>query len=170
MTVTRARRSNQSCASMVEFAISGPVLLLSTISVLQLCLAMWNYESLAFAVREGARYASTKGQGCSYGTNSCSTTVGNVTNQILNNAVGLIPADLNVTLGATSSVSITCSPITNCTKNGSAWPPSTGNTEGVSVLTVSATYPFSLFFMPQQGVLGVSSGNLQASSQQVVQF
>jgi Flp pilus assembly protein TadG len=155
---------------MVEFAIVGPILLLATISMLQICLAMWNYESLAFAVREGARYAATKGQGCSYSGNSCATTVGNVANQIVNNGVGLISGNLNVTLGATSSTSVTCDPVTNCTSSSTAWPPSTGNTERSSVLTVSATYPFNLFFMPRQGSVGTSSGNLQASTEQIVQF
>lgn len=156
--------------SIIEFAITGPVVMLLTISIFQICLAMWNYETLAFAVREGARYSATHGQGCSYEGNTCSVTVANVASDIATAAVGLSPGTMNVTLSSSGGTSVTCNPLNSCYSNTTAWPPSSGNTEGTSTVTVSGNYPLFLFFMPRQGVLGTSSGNLQASSQQVIQF
>jgi Flp pilus assembly protein TadG len=155
---------------VIEFAIIGPVLMLITISLLQIALAMWNYETLAFAVREGARYSVTKGQGCSYGNNSCSVTVSNVAYDIAAAAVGLAPGTLNITLTSSGGTSVTCNPLSSCYSSTTAWPPSTGNTENSSTVTVTGYYPMNLFFMPRESVLGTSSGNLQASSQQVIQF
>jgi Flp pilus assembly protein TadG len=156
---------------MIEFALVGPVLLLIPVSLFQICLAMWNYEALAFAVREGARYIATKGQGCSFGTNSCAVTVGNVATDIATAAVGLAPGQLNITLSASGGgSSVTCNPLNSCYNNSTTWPPSTGNTEGSSTVTVTGYYPLVLFFMPRQGNVSSSSGNLQASSQQVIQF
>jgi Flp pilus assembly protein TadG len=155
--------------ALTEFAVTGPILLLLLISLFQISLAMWNYETLAFAVREGARYAAMKGQGCSYAGNTCSVTVSNVAYDIATAAVGLVPANLNVTLSAGSS-SVSCNPLSSCYGNTTAWPPSGGNTEGTSAVSVTGYYPMHLFFMPSGGVVGSSAGNLQASSQQVIQF
>jgi Flp pilus assembly protein TadG len=155
---------------VIEFAVIGPILILLTITLFQITLAMWNYETLAFAVREGARYLITKGQGCSYGTNFCSVTVSNVAYDIATAAVGLAPANLNVTLSSSGGTSITCNPLSSCYGNSTAWPPSGANTENSSTVTVTGYYPMNLFFMPSQGVLKTSSGRLQASSQQVIQF
>jgi Flp pilus assembly protein TadG len=156
--------------SVLEFAIIGPCLLLLTITLFQICLVMWNYETLAFAVREGARYTATKGQGCSYSGNSCSVTVSAVAYQIATAAAGLVPANLNVTLSSSGGSSVTCNPLSSCYTNSTAWPPSSGNTEGSSTVTVTGYYPMNLFFVHPQGYVGTSSGNLQASSQQVIQF
>lgn len=156
--------------SILEFAILGPTLLLITISLFQICLAMWSYETLAFGVREGARYCATKGQGCSYSGNTCSVTVATVAQQIASYSIGLDPNVMNVTLAASGSTSVTCNPLNSCYANTATWPPSTGNSELNSTLTVSGTYPFTLFFVHPVDNFGTSSGNLQASSQQLVEF
>jgi Flp pilus assembly protein TadG len=156
--------------SILEFAIIGPCLLLLTITLLQICLTMWSYETLAFAVREGARYTATKGQGCSYSGNSCGVTVSSVAKDIAAAAPGLDPNVMNVTLTSSGGTSINCNPLNSCYSNSTAWPPSSANTEGTSTVAVSGTYPMNLFFVHPQGYVGTSSGNLQASSQQVIQF
>jgi Flp pilus assembly protein TadG len=156
--------------SVLEFAIIGPCLLLLTLTLFQICLIMWQYETLAFAVREGARYAATHGQGCSYTGNSCSVTVSSVAHQIATAATGLDPNVLKVTLTPSTGTGVTCNPLNSCYSNATTWPPSTANTEGTSTVTIAATYPMNLFFVHPQGFVGSSSGNLQASSQQVIQF
>jgi Flp pilus assembly protein TadG len=164
------RRSREAGSVVIEFAIIGPVLMLITITLFQIALAMWNYETLAFAVREGARYCSVHGQGCGYSNNSCSITVSNVAYDIATAAVGLAPGTMNVTLTPSRGTSINCNPLNSCYSNSTAWPPSSANTEGSSSVTVTGYYPLNLFFMPRQGFLGTSTGNLQASSQQIIQF
>jgi hypothetical protein len=144
--------------------------MLLTITLFQTGLAMWDYETLAFAVREGARYSAFHGQGCSYSGNSCSITVSNVAYDIATAAVGLSPGTMNVTLSSSGGTTITCNPLNSCYGNSTGWPPSSGNTENSSTVTVTGYYPMSLFFMPRQGYIGQSSGNLRASSSTIVQF
>ena len=68
-------RKKETGSTTIEFALGGVSLLILVVSLVQMSLAMWSYHTLAYAVREGARYASTKGIGCTYTGNSCSVTV-----------------------------------------------------------------------------------------------
>jgi Flp pilus assembly protein TadG len=168
MMRTRLRRN--AGVSLLEFALIGPCLLLITLTLFEMCLAMWQYETLAYAVREGARYTATKGQGCNYSGNSCGVTVGSVATQIANAAPGLDPGTMNITLSSSGGSSVTCNPLNSCNSNSTAWPPSSGNTELSSTVTVTGTYPFNLFFLHPRYYVGTSSGNLQASSCQLIEF
>jgi len=163
---------NEKGSALIEFTLVGIPLLLIFISLIEICIAMWSYHTLAYAVREGARYASTKGQGCTYTGNSCSVTVANVVQQIASTGVGLIPGQLNVTL-TSSAGSVTCNPVSDCYSNSATWPPSTANTPGSSI-SVSGYYPVQtglvLMFFPSTGVSKLNSVTLPATSQQVIQF
>jgi len=79
---------------MIEFVFAGIPLILIMVSIVEMALTMWTYETLAFAVREGARYAATKGQGCSYSGNSCGVTVASITQKISASGMGLAPGIL----------------------------------------------------------------------------
>jgi len=157
--------------AIVEFIFAGIPLVLMLTSIVQLGRAMWNYHTLSFAVGEGARYAATRGQGCSYTGNSCGVTVADVAQQVAAEGVGLAPGRLNVTLTSTAG-SIACNPISSCYSNGATWPPSGANTYG-SAISVSGYYPappLLFLFMPATGALNVSAVTLAASSQQIIQF
>jgi len=158
--------------ALVEFVLAGIPLVLMLTSMVQLSLAMWNYHTLSFAVGEGARYAATHGQGCTYTGNSCSVTVANVAQQIAAAGVGLAPGRLNITLASTAG-SITCNPLNSCYSNGAVWPPSGANTYG-SAISVSGYYPappLLFIFLPSIGsVLNFSAVTLAASSQQIIEF
>lgn len=168
----RGRRREQGTA-VLEFALAGIPLLLMIISIFELCLAMWSYHTLAFAVREGARYAAIKGQGCSYTGNSCGVTVGTIAQQIATAGAGLSPAVLNVTLTSAAG-SISCNPLNSCYSNTTAWPPSSSsaNVAG-SAITVSGTYAVNtslVFLFIPTGSLKIGNLTLPASSQQLIQF
>jgi hypothetical protein len=79
---------------MIEFVFAGIPLILIMVSIVEMALTMWTYETLAFAVREGARYAATKGQGCSYSGNSCGVTVAGIAQKISASGMGLAPGIL----------------------------------------------------------------------------
>ena len=167
----RARRKSEAGKSFIEFALVGIPLVLLMVSLVEMCLAMWTYDTLAFAVREGARYAAMKGQGCSYSGNSCGVTVGNIAQKIATVGVGLAPGALNITLTSASG-SITCNPVNSCYSNSTAFPPSSANLENTmsDPITVTGYYPETIVFMPLAGVVKIQSGNLKASSQQLIQF
>jgi Flp pilus assembly protein TadG len=168
----RRARGNENGNTLVEFTLVGIPLLLIFISLIEICIAMWSYHTLAYAVREGARYASTKGQACTYGGNSCTVSVGAIAQQIASAGVGLIPAQLNMTL-TSSAGSVPCNPITSCYSNAAIWPPSSANAPG-SVISVSGTYPVQtgivMMFFPGTGASQLNSVTLPASSQQIIQF
>jgi Flp pilus assembly protein TadG len=105
-------RRNQTGRSLIEFTLVGIPLILILISVIDMSIAMWDYHTLAYAVREGARYASTKGQGCTYSGNTCGITVANVAQQIASAGLGLVPGQLKVTL-TSSAGSVTCNPVSS---------------------------------------------------------
>ena len=167
----RYANSRQKGSALIEFILVGIPLVILLSSIVELSLAMWNYHTLSFAVGEGARYASTHGQGCTYTGNTCSVTVANIAQQIASVGVGLAPERLNVTLTSTAGT-ITCNPINTCYSNAAIWPPSGANTYG-SAISVSANYPAAailFLFMPAAGALNVSAVTLSASSQQIVEF
>src|SRR3970282_1241018 len=58
----------QRAAGMVEFALILPVLLYVTLGIVDFGRAFWHYNTLAEAVREGSRFATT------HGTNSATPT------------------------------------------------------------------------------------------------
>lgn len=155
---------------MVEFAFAGVPVLLILMSIIQISLAMWNYESLAFAIREGTRYIVTKGQGCTYTGNTCSITIGNVAQQIITTGIGLIPQQMNVTFTSSDGTTVTCSPVSSCLSNSTAWPPSSANTRNSSTVTIAASYPMKIWFMNLLSPVNITSLNMAASSQQVMQF
>ncbi|MBV9498106.1 MAG: pilus assembly protein [Acidobacteriaceae bacterium] len=160
-------------SAIIEFAIGGIGVIFALVSAVGMSLSMWTYNTLKFAVAEGARYAAVHGQQCSVGSNSCGITVANIANQIASSAVGLDAGKMNVTL-TSSSGSITCNPLNTCSSNGTAWPPSGANIDGSSQITISGTYPeqsgLMVLFLPYTGSRTVQSRNLMASSQQTILF
>jgi Flp pilus assembly protein TadG len=159
-------------STLIEFTLVGIPLLLIFISLIEMSLAMWSYHTLAYAVREGARYASTKGQGCTYTGNTCSVTVANVAQQVTSAGIGLIPAQLNLTL-TSSAGTVSCAPVTACSSNTATWPPASANLPGASI-SISGSYPVqtSLVFMffPSTGASRMNSVTLPATTQQIIQF
>lgn len=80
--MTRAKQREKG-GVLIEFTFVGIPLMLAFMSLIEICIAMWSYHTLAYAVRKGARYASTKGQGCTYTGNSCSVTAANILSRLL---------------------------------------------------------------------------------------
>jgi len=57
----KPRRRNRRGATLVEFAIVGPIVLLFLIGFAILSMAVYRYQQIAHLAREGARYASSHG-------------------------------------------------------------------------------------------------------------
>ena len=123
----RSFRREEDAQGIVEFALVLPVLLLLIFGIIDLGRAVWEENTLAYAAREGTRYAIVHGSGCetpcvqawpgTYATNSCSTsgTVGACTpifDTVRNAAVGVpqvtVTATWRDTTGGTPCYDRTC--------------------------------------------------------------
>lgn len=166
------RHSREKGGSLVEFAFAGIPLLLIIVAIMKISLAMWSYHTLAYAVREGARFAATKGQGCTYTGNTCSVTVAAVAQQIAGAGLGLAPSVLNVTL-TSSNGAISCNPLNSCYSNATVWPPASANTPG-DLISVTGYYPsqtaLTFLFLPYKRSMRTSAVTFAASSQQMIEF
>jgi Flp pilus assembly protein TadG len=161
-------------SNIVEFTLAGIPVIFLIYSTIQLSIAMWNYHTLAYAVNEGAHYAAVRGQGCSTGGNSCGATVGTLAHQIASAAVGIPSDQVNVTLTTASGQAQSCSPLSSCFSNATAWPPATNNDNlpGKGV-TVSARYLFPsalAMFWPGAGASKFGVIALPATSTQQILF
>ena len=110
----RSVRRGESGQATVEFALAIPLLLLVVLGIFDLARAVWQENTLAFAVREGARYAIVRGSLCT--TPCVPATQGTVAAYVQQYAIG-VP---NVTVTAT-------------------WP---SGTDVGDPVTVTATSPF----------------------------
>lgn len=156
---------------MLEFALLGVVVIFLTMSVFEGSLMMWQYHTLAEAVQVGARYISAHGVDCTENGNSCTITVGNVASYIAQQAVGLNPAVLNVTLTSASG-SVPCDPLNSCNTSTTVFPPSSDNAVGSNV-KVTATYTMNnpiVMFWPGVSTKSIGSLTLGATSTQRIMF
>lgn len=126
------RRRNSRGSTVLEFALAGIPMMLSFIGVVGMGLAMWTYQSLSYATKELNRYIAVHGSHCSSGSNSCSLTVGQVATAAESFAIGLSSSNLNLTL-TSPSTSYTCNPVSSCTSNSNAWPPTADTNVGTAI-------------------------------------
>ncbi len=89
--------------SLVEFAIMLPLFLLLVTGIFDLARAVWQENSLAYAVREGTRYAIVHGSAgspivgpCSNCLNPVSNNLGNVVDAVTSNAIGVYDIDVTI--------------------------------------------------------------------------
>jgi len=168
----RRGRGARKGSTLLEFVLVGIPLIFILISIFEIARGMWTYQTLAYAVREGVRYAIMHGKGCA-SPNTCQVTIGNITGVIQSAGVGLDQDAVSVTftpaIGTASSDTMR-----NQLASTTIWPPSTANTPGQTV-AISAKYQFKTFL----GVFWVGAGRplndsgtfyLPAASSEPIQF
>ena len=162
---------------MVEFTLVGIPLLFVLVSIFEVARGMWIYQTLAYAMKETARFVIVKGENCVATGNSCGVTVQQISSVIQNRGVGLLPGQLNITLISTGST-VTCNPLSSCSGNTTPWPTLTtpadpGSGRGRDI-TVTGTYPFrtalSLFWPGSRGQGSLGVFTLGASSRERIEF
>ena len=126
-------------ATILEFTLIGIAMIFVIISFFEMARGMWAYQTLAYAVREGTRYAAMHGKDCA-SPNTCQVTVAQIVGVIKSAAVGIDASTTTVTLTPASG-SATSNTMSNLLSNSTIWPPSTAYAPGQSV-TISASYPF----------------------------
>jgi hypothetical protein len=159
---------------MVEFALVATPGIFILVSIVQMSLGMWQYHTLAHAVREGVQSVVTRGHGCTTGGNTCGTTVGAIATTISKEAIGIAPADLNVTLTTASGATQACNPVNTCFSNVTVWPPSTSSDDlpGKAV-TIAGRFTFHSalsMFWPGAASVDFQAVTFSASSTQPIMF
>jgi len=103
MRPLRGFARGEGAQSLVEFAIMLPLFLLLVTGILDMARAVWQENSLAYAVREGTRYAIVHGSAgspivgpCSVCLNPVSNNLGNVVDAVTSNAIGVPNIDVTV--------------------------------------------------------------------------
>jgi Flp pilus assembly protein TadG len=163
------RRTGRKGNALIEFTLVAVPLIFVMISVVEICRGMWDYHSLAQAVKVASRMAATRGAGCA--GNGCAITVGQIATTISAYAVGMPASALNVTLTSNAGT-VTCNPLSSCAGSSTVWPPTGGNSPGSDiVITGSYTFTSALaMFAPGTGGMQFSGVTLAAKSRQVVLF
>jgi Flp pilus assembly protein TadG len=170
--VGRGNRANRRRGSTaLEFVLVGIPMLFILFSLFEAARGMWTYQMLAYAIREGTRYASVHGKGCA-SPNTCQVTIGQLVTYI-RTAGPLIDASSTVTFTPATG-SVTSGTVTALSTNTAIWPPSTANTAGQTV-QISIVYPFrtilAMFWAGAGQPLNDSQTfNLGASSAEPIQF
>jgi Flp pilus assembly protein TadG len=171
---------------MVEFALVGIPLIFILISIFEISRGMWMYETVAHAVRDGARYAAVHGQDCATVPNSCAVNISDIAAVIKNAGAGLDPDQFTVTIStavgtatlATTGASTLTALGTN-TSGFSGWtyvPAGGGSASATGPgndVIVSGQFPFKsalAMFWPGGGKVTFSIVNLGATSRERIDF
>lgn len=153
----------------MEFTLVAIPLIFIQISIVEICRGMWDYHSLAQAVKAASREVATRGAGCA--GSGCAMTVSQIAAAISGYAIGMPASALNVTLTSNAG-SVNCSPLSSCAGNGSVWPPAGGNTVGSDII-VSGSYNFTsmvMMFVPGTNGMQFSGVTFTATSRQVLLY
>jgi len=175
--VTGNRSARSRGATILEFSLAGIGLIFVFLSFFEVSRGMWIYQTLSYAVREGARYASVHGKDCAppYAPSpGCQVTVSQIAAVIKAAGPGIDPNTTTVTLTPASG-SATSDTLANLIANYTTtdWPPSSAYSTGQTV-QVSAAYPFrtflAMFWMGSRPVADSQVFTLGASSTETIQF
>lgn len=169
MRRNNARRGN----ATIEFTLVGIPLLCVLISTFEMARGMWLYHTLAYAVKEGTRYAVVRGQNSPNqvplgGTGTLPLMP--ICQYIIQRGAGLIPSQVTLTFHSATQPDITTT-ADQCPTSGN-WPPggtfsnpqtdSGGNTivdnQAGQVISINASFLFQssiLIFWP-----GAQSGGV----------
>ena len=179
LSAMKSRRGN----TVLEFTLVGIPLIFVLISIFEISRGMWIYHTLAYAIKQGTRYAAVHGQNCSVAPNACTKTIGDIAGVIQNNGVGLLPAQLTLNFCAppggsapscTSGNAQASCLLKNCVSNATVWPPDGANRVGLDDIEITGSYPFaSAIAMVWPGAHSTNvfpTFNLPASAREKVEF
>lgn len=178
--MTAAARKRARGNAMVEFTLVGIPIIFLLISIFEMSRGMWLYNTLAYAVKDTARFAAVHGQLCVNSSVNCQLTVAQLATHLRDAGVGLLPDQLNVTF-ASAGRTVPCSPLATCLSDASCFPTAADCSQTMTwaampgmPVTITARYPFAnaiSMFWPGGGD-GIVFGtfNLPARSREAVMF
>ena len=166
MVKRSSRRQRQRGSSIIEFTFSAIPLMFIIVSIFGMSITMWNYHTLAEAVKVTTREAASHGADCV--GKSCSWTLGTAATYLSSHAIGVPVGKLNATFTSAGSTQ-TCNPVSTCTSSATVWPTLSTNVAGTTDITVTASYtPIEAIGMMGFGTFSWST--LSAKSRQLVVY
>lgn len=157
---------------MLEFTLVGIAMIFVLISLFEISRGLWAYHTLAYAIREGTRYAAMHGTDCAT-PNTCQVTIGQIVTVIQNAGGGFDPGNTTLTFTPLNSAATTGT-LTNLSSNNTVFPPSGSNGLGQQV-SIKADYGFrtilAILWVGDGGPVNDSQTfHLKVSSAEPVQF
>jgi Flp pilus assembly protein TadG len=133
-------------SSMVEFALGASLLFMVVFGIIAMSLALYSYNVVSEAAREGTRYAIVRGMKCHFST-ACPASGTDIQNYVQSLGFpGINPSNLTaITAWSAYPVGTLCAPSASCKNPGNQ----------VKV-TVSYQFPLVIPFVPSQ-TLSMSS-------------
>ncbi|MCE5307145.1 MAG: pilus assembly protein [Acidobacteriales bacterium] len=187
----KARQSRRCGNALIEFTLVGIPMIFVLISIFEMARGMWIYHTMAYAIKEGARYAIVHGNNCVYNPNNCPLQVRDVARRIQDNGVGLVPSELQLRFASLTRAipgSTTYDSLENLLNNTASWPtyakgyidPASGSLSfdagaiAGADLTITGQYPFRsalAMFWPGAGrPMQFGTFMLPATSTERIQF
>jgi Flp pilus assembly protein TadG len=180
------KRNRQRGQSLVEFTFVGIPLMFVLISIFEVSRGMWMYQTLAYSVREGVRFASVRGIDCvptATNLNNCQAAIKDIAGVIQFYGVGLDLATTQATFTVCSAddcstpsdgTSVVCMLGTTCASNNTYWPPNdnTSNRVGVTI-RIDLVTPFKsglAMLWPGAGKVSFALVNLPAGASETIKF
>ena len=167
--------------ALIEFTLVGIPVIFLLICIFEMARAMWVYDTMAYALKEGTRFAVVHGQNCDTPPNTCQVTVATIARVIRRAGVGLLPDDLTLTIqngaGTTVYPTATRGPRTLALHLAdldlTPWPPKPGSAPGNEII-IFGKYRFRsvlVFFWPGAGPASVlGTIYLPATSREQIYF
>ena len=169
------RRTRESGNVALEFTLVGIPLMFVLISIINVSFTMMTMHTMQEGVEQGARFVIGRGAGCAAHSNSCTTTIGTISDAMRLFDAGVDPRVLRVTLTTASGSSVSCNPLASCHGNSTPWPPAANgdNQPGKDIL-ISADYPcvsiIGMFWPGAGGGILFGQMTLHAYSRQRMTF
>jgi Flp pilus assembly protein TadG len=165
------RRNEQRGSAIVEFALTGIPLIFIWMGIFWMSFGMWQFHTLQYASKMANAYVAV--HGASYVAAAGSAIqVKNVATVLANNAVGIVPSSVTLTLTAGAQTPYSCR-LDTCKSDNTTWPPTAANAIGTNIQIKAAFTFLSAFGMwtPTQGSTSfANSYNLAGYSEQQILF
>ena len=130
------------------------------------------YHTLAYAVKEGVRYATVHGQNCSTAPNACAVKARDVATKIQYSGVGLDPNTTTLTFKSGSTTDFTDVTLADClaTTCDSTWPVVNGTGQTIEIdMKVKFNSALAMFW-PGSRPISFAVTWFSASSRDLIQF
>jgi hypothetical protein len=168
------RRKGESGNVALEFTLVGIPILFVLISVINISYTMMTMHTMQEGVEQAARFVIGRGSGCAANSNTCTTTLGVISDAMRLFNAGVDPGKLQVTLKTASGATTSCNPLISCHGNSTMWPPASNsdNDPGKDII-ITADYPcvtVIAMFWPGAGVNNFGQMTLHAYSRQRMTF
>jgi Flp pilus assembly protein TadG len=158
-TTSREARRGECGSAAVEFALSAMLLLALMLGIINFGWAIFSYNFISNAAREGTRYAMVHGATCASDGSSCAASSSDIQNYV----IGLAPGAIN---SSALTVTAYCGPGGSSPPSGDCGASTAGtpNNNPGNVVYVQVKYTFTSF----TSLVPVGPISMQTASERVI--